>query len=242
VDDPDQTATPAVELDGVSVTYLGPPPVTALQRTNLRIERGEHVTITGPSGSGKSTLLNVLGLLDKPTTGHVHVDGIDTSTVNEAERAAVRGTRLGFVFQAFHLIDHRSALENVALAQLYSAVPRRQRLEHAAVALRRVHLDHRRDALPSTMSGGERQRVAIARAIVNLPTLLLCDEPTGNLDSATAASVLDLFDELSAHATDDRGGSLTTVTITHDPNVATRGTRRLQILDGQVAELTATRT
>jgi putative ABC transport system ATP-binding protein len=225
-------APAAVHLDGISVTYPGPPPVHALLPVDLHVERGDYVTIAGPSGSGKSTLLNVLGLLDRPSAGTYLLDGIDVGAADERTRSAVRGSRIGFVFQDFHLIPHRTALENVALAQLYNGVPRRERLERGAAALRLVHLGHRTHALPTTMSGGERQRVAIARAIVNDPTLLLCDEPTGNLDSTTATSVLGLLDELMA--TD-----LTIVMITHDPEVAARGTRQLHIKDGRLTELVA---
>lgn len=221
-------------LDDVGVTYPGPPPVDALHPVDLRIDAGEFVTIVGPSGSGKSTLLNVLGLLDRPTKGTYVLDGVDVGDSTEKVRSAVRGSRIGFVFQEFHLVPHRSALENVTLAQLYNGTPRRKRLARAETALRRVHLDHRLHALPTTMSGGERQRVAIARAIVNRPGLLLCDEPTGNLDSATAESVLSLLDELME-------GDLTTVMITHDPDVALRGSRRLRIRDGVLTELSAVR-
>ena len=221
-----------MQLTGITITYPGPPPVHALHPTDLLIGHGDYVTISGPSGSGKSTLLNVLGLLDRPTGGTYLLDGIDVGSADEGTRSAVRGSRIGFVFQDFHLIAHRTALENVALAQLYSGVPRRERLDRAADALRHVHLGHRIHAVPTTMSGGERQRVAIARAIVNEPTLLLCDEPTGNLDSTTAAAVLALLDELMAT-------ERTIVMITHDPGVAARGTRRLRIKDGQLSELDA---
>lgn len=226
---------PAILLDGVAVTYPGPPPVAALRPVNLRVDHGEYVTIVGPSGSGKSTLLNVLGLLDRPTSGMYQVDGIDVGRADETLRSAVRGTRIGFVFQEFHLVAHRSALENVTLAQLYNGVPRRERLARADVALKRVGLGHRLHALPTTMSGGERQRCAIARAIVNDPSLLLCDEPTGNLDSVTTSSVLALLDELMV-------ADLTIVMITHDRDVAARGSRRLRIQDGILTELSLTTT
>src|SRR5579875_104392 len=195
---------PVIELLGVCRTFTGSPPVRALADVTLRIGRGEYVAITGPSGAGKSTLLNVLGLLDRPTAGGYLLDGLDTVALREPDRAAVRASRIGFVFQEFHLLPYRTALENVGLG-------------------------HRAGALPGTMSGGERQRAAIARALVSAPSLLLLDEPTGNLDSGNTASVLDLLDRLNA-------AGLTLVVITHDPVVAARARRRLAILDGRLDE------
>lgn len=218
-----------IELRGVSRIYPGPPPVPALHPCELTVRRGELVTIVGPSGSGKSTLLNLLGLLDRPTEGSYWLDGLDTSALSEAARSAVRGSRIGFVFQAFQLLAHRSAAENVALGLLYTGTAARHRLDRARAALERVGLTHRADAPPSQLSGGERQRVAIARALVGAPALLLCDEPTGNLDSTTAAAVLDLISGLH-----DDGH--TVVIITHDPAVAARGQRVLTIRDGNVGE------
>ncbi|MCP2327015.1 putative ABC transport system ATP-binding protein [Hamadaea flava] len=219
--------TAVLRLKGIGVTYPGPPPVCALQSVDLTVEPAEHLSIVGPSGSGKSTLLNVIGLLDRPTTGSYELDGVDTSQLGEADRAALRGSRIGFVFQAFHLLAHRTALENVALAQLYTGPPAAARREAARVALDQVGLTHRSMALPTQLSGGERQRVAIARALVNEPALLLCDEPTGNLDSGTADAVLALLD-----AVRDKG--FTIITITHDPLVARRGTRTVTIRDGKL--------
>ncbi|MGC4954606.1 ABC transporter ATP-binding protein [Actinomadura citrea] len=221
--------TPAIVLRGVGRTYPGPPPVTALREVNLRVARGEYVAIVGPSGSGKSTLLNLLGLLDRPTDGSYGLDGLDVAELRDAERAAVRGQRIGFVFQSFHLLPYRSALENVLLAQLYGRTPRARRLDAARSALRQVGLEHRTDALPTTLSGGERQRVAIARALVNSPRLLLCDEPTGNLDTATAATILGLLEELHA-------AGQTVLTITHDPAVAGRAERVVTIRDGRLTD------
>lgn len=221
--------SPIVRLDGVGLTYPGPPPVPALRPTDLVIEQGEYVAVVGPSGSGKSTLLNVLGLLDRPTTGRYELDGWDTGSLSDADRTALRGRHIGFVFQAFHLLPYRSALENVALAQLYAGTPRRAREEAAVDALNRVGLGHRLHAAPTTLSGGERQRVAIARALAANPRLLLCDEPTGNLDSATAEEVLALFDRLHAEGQ-------TIVLVTHDPTVAARAHRRLHLVDGTVSE------
>jgi putative ABC transport system ATP-binding protein len=191
------------------------------------IDKGEYATVVGPSGSGKSTFLNIVGLLDRPTVGSYTLDGVDVGSLDEAGRSAIRGRRIGFVFQAFHLLPYRSALDNVALGQLYSGHPKARRLAAARDALDRVGMSHRAYATPTTLSGGERQRVAIARAMVNEPSLLLCDEPTGNLDSATAATVLELLDDVHA-------AGYTIMVITHDPNVAARGQRVITIRDGSL--------
>lgn len=220
---------PVVEFRGVGLTYPGPPPVEALKACDLEIRRGEYVTVVGPSGSGKSTFLNIVGLLDLPTTGRHLLDGIDVCAVKDAERTGLRGSRIGFVFQAFHLLPHRSARENVELAMLYRRTPRRERRERAAHALERVGLGHRMEALPTRLSGGERQRVAIARALASGPSLLLCDEPTGNLDSATASAILDLLDAVHQDG-------MTLVVITHDAQVAARGQRTITIRDGLLTE------
>jgi putative ABC transport system ATP-binding protein len=220
-----------IALEDLGLTYPGPPPVTALHPCELRIEHGELVTIVGPSGSGKSSLLNVLGLLDSPTRGRYLLNGVDTSTVNDGRRAALRGQQIGFVFQSFHLLPHRTAQENVELAMVYQRTPRRVRRRKAAEVLARVGLAHRAHALPTRLSGGERQRVAIARALVAEPALLLCDEPTGNLDSDTAGAILDLLDQLH------RDG-MTILVITHDANVARRGRRVITIRDGVLSETT----
>jgi putative ABC transport system ATP-binding protein len=222
-------STPTIELAGVGRSFPGPPPVHAVRDVDLVLRRGEYVSIIGPSGSGKSTLLHLLGLLDRPTTGRYLLDGIDVGGLDERRRAGVRGRKIGFVFQAFHLLDHRSVLENVALAMVYKGISRRERADRARRALDRVHLAHRARFTPATLSGGERQRVAIARALVSEPALLLADEPTGNLDTVTAASILDLFDELH------RDG-LTLAVITHDEHVSRRAERRVRIVDGHVAE------
>lgn len=221
---------PVLQLKSVARTYLGPPPVYALRPTDLTVGAGEHVAIVGPSGSGKSTLMNLIGLLDSPTSGTYLLDGVDTAALSERDRTALRGRRLGFVFQAFHLLPHRTCVENVMLAQLYNDRRRKaaRRLD-AVDALLKVGLGHRLGALPSTLSGGERQRVAIARALVNRPALLLADEPTGNLDSGTAHAVLDLLEGLV-----DEG--LTLLIITHDQQVAARAKRTVHIADGVLAE------
>ena len=220
---------PVVELKGVGRSFPGPPEVHAVMGVDLVIEAGEYVSIVGPSGSGKSTLLHLLGLLDQPTAGTYHLDGVDTSQMAEGERAAWRGAKIGFVFQAFHLLAHRTVLENVALAMVYTGVARRERGDRAREALERVGLAHRIDFSPATLSGGERQRVAIARALVGGPSLLLADEPTGNLDSVTAASILDLFDTLH-----DQG--LTLAVVTHDEVVSRRAQRRVRTVDGHLRE------
>ncbi|WP_374192027.1 ABC transporter ATP-binding protein [Streptomyces clavuligerus] len=221
-----------VELSGCGRTFSGTPPVVALRPADLGVAHGDYVAVVGPSGSGKSTLLNVLGLLDRPTSGTYTLAGRDTADLDERERTALRGHRIGFVFQAFHLLPHRTALENVALARLYVTPRGPSREAAAAAALHRVGLSHRLHALPTVLSGGERQRVAVARALVNTPDLLLCDEPTGNLDSVTAASVMDLLEELNT-------SGVTVVVITHDPAVAARARRIVTMLDGHLTEAEA---
>ena len=220
---------PVIELRALARTYPGPPEVRALRPADLVIGEGDYVAVTGPSGSGKSTLLHLLGLLDTPTGGTYLLDGLDTSTLPDRDRSTLRGRRIGFVFQSFHLLPYRTTEENVLLAQLYNNTPRTRRRAAAAEALRRVGLGHRMEALPTTLSGGEGQRVAIARALVNRPSLLLCDEPTGNLDSQNAATVMELLDALHADG-------FTIVVITHDANVAGRAGRRIAIRDGVESE------
>jgi putative ABC transport system ATP-binding protein len=222
---------PVIELDGLARTYPGPPPVCALRPASLVIEEGDYVAVTGPSGSGKSTLLHLLGLLDAPTGGRYLLDGHDTSMLGDKDRSALRGRRIGIVFQAFHLLPYRTAAENVLLAQLYNRTPRGGRFRAAVDALDAVGLGHRLDALPTTLSGGECQRVAIARALVNTPALLLCDEPTGNLDSANAAAVMEVLDRLNT-------AGFTIVVITHDPAVAAHARRQVTISDGMLSERT----
>ena len=221
--------TPMIELRGLARTYPGPPPVPALRPADLVIAGGDYVTVTGPSGSGKSTLLHVLGLLDSPTQGSYLLDGLDTSMLGDRDRSALRGSRIGFVFQSFHLLPYRTALENVLLAQLYNQTPRGGRVRAAVEALNAVRLGHRLDALPTTLSGGECQRVAIARALVNRPSLLLCDEPTGNLDSRNAAALMDLLDQLNE-------AGFTIVVITHDAGVGAHAGRTVAISDGILSE------
>lgn len=221
--------TPVIELRDVGRTFEGPPPVEALKPSNLVINSGEYVSIIGPSGSGKSTLLHLLGLLDKPTTGQYLLDGIDTGSQGDNARAGLRGSRIGFVFQSFHLLNHRSVRENVMLAQIYNRMPRRERRRRADEALERVGLGHRLDFTPRTLSGGERQRVAVARALVTQPSLLLADEPTGNLDTEMSAGIMDVFDGLHADG-------LTLAVITHDLEVSERAQRQVRIVDGRLHE------
>ncbi|WP_394555150.1 ABC transporter ATP-binding protein [Agromyces sp. MMS24-JH15] len=201
-----------------------------MKGVNLSIDAGDYLSIVGPSGSGKSTMLNILGLLDRPTVGEYRIDGIVTGALEEDARARVRAQRIGFVFQAFHLMARRTVLENVLMPMLYSGIPRAEREERARRTLDRVGLGHRVGFLPGTLSGGERQRVAVARAVVSRPSILLADEPTGNLDQATSREVMELFDDL-------RVDGLTLIVITHDPSVADRAQRRVRISDGRIEEL-----
>jgi putative ABC transport system ATP-binding protein len=221
-----------IALRGVSRTFASDPPVAALSDVDLRVAAGDYVGIVGPSGSGKSTLLNLLGLLDRPDCGTYALEGVETTGLSDPARTALRGSRIGFVFQAFHLLAHRDVLDNVMLGEVYTGAPRAGRAARAAAALDRVGMGHRRDFRPGRLSGGERQRVAIARALIGEPALLLCDEPTGNLDSVTTGAVLDLFDEL-------RDGGTTLVVITHDEAVSARAARRVRITDGRLSELDA---
>lgn len=222
------SGSPTVELQGVGRRYeAGDVEIPALVDADLKIGRGEYAAVVGPSGSGKSTLLNVVGLLDRPTAGRYLLEGIDTASLNEGQRAGLRSRRIGFVFQAFHLLAHRSVLENVMLSTVYNGMPRSERKQAAERALDRVGLDHRVDFLPTRLSGGERQRVAIARAIVTTPAVLLCDEPTGNLDSSTGETVLELFDEL-------RIDGLTLIIVTHDEMVSDHADRVIRMRDGQI--------
>ena len=220
-------SAPVVELSGLSRRFDGHPPVDAVRDVDLTIERGEYVAIVGRSGSGKSTLLHLLGLLDRPTEGTYLLDGVSTDGIDDRRRAQLRAERIGFVFQSFHLVAHTSVVDNVMLGGLYTGRSVRERRAVAEQMIDRVGLSARRLARPQVLSGGERQRVAIARALVNSPALLLADEPTGNLDSATATDVLELFGELHANGA-------TVVLITHDAEVAARADRVVRIADGRI--------
>jgi len=225
------TVKNVLELNKIGRQFGSDPAVHALVDVDLCLEPGEWLAITGPSGAGKSTLLNVIGCLDRPTSGSYFFDGIDTATLSDNKRAGLRSRRIGFVFQSFHLLPHRSVLENVMLAEVYRKQSFRGRRERALVAIEKVGLSHRADFLPTKLSGGEKQRVAIARALVGSPSLLLCDEPTGNLDSKASANLLDLFETLHQQG-------LTLVIVTHDENIAKRAGRRVQIVDGSLTENT----
>ena len=224
------TAPVVVELRGVGYVYGSDPPVEALRDVNLTIRRGDVLAIVGPSGSGKSTLMNVLGCLDRQTAGTYLIDGIDVGALGDRDRTAIRGSRIGFIFQTFNLLSHRTVLENVMLAEVYVGGSREGRKERAEAALERVGLGARCDFVPTRLSGGQRQRVAIARALMGSPSLLLCDEPTGNLDTVNTEAVLELFHELG------RDG-MTLVVVTHDEHVAAFAHREIRIVDGRATEM-----
>jgi putative ABC transport system ATP-binding protein len=218
---------PVLEVDQVTKIYPSEPPVTALREVSFTVTSGELVGIVGPSGSGKTTLLHLMGTLDRPSSGHVRVTGLDVAALSDRELAALRATRIGFVFQQFFLAEHQTVLDNVADGLLYAGVPQTERRTRALDALEMVGLDRRPQARPTQLSGGQRQRVAIARALVGSPAIVLADEPTGNLDQATGQAILGLFEEFH-----DLG--VTIVVITHDQDIAARMGRRIDMLDGQI--------
>jgi putative ABC transport system ATP-binding protein len=221
------TDPPVLDVDEVTKCYPGEPPVQALRSVNLTIGEGELVGIVGPSGSGKTTLLQLMGTLDRPTSGHVRITGLDVATVADDDVAYLRATRIGFVFQQFFLAEQSTVLDNVADGLLYAGVPLAERRRRAHDALELVGLVQRLDARPTQLSGGQRQRVAIARALVGQPAIVLADEPTGNLDQATGQSILALIEQLH------EAGS-TIVVITHDHAIAARMHRQVEILDGHI--------
>ena len=217
-----------IKTQGLKKIYqMGQEQVKALDGVDVELERGEYVAIMGPSGSGKSTLMNLLGCLDTPSEGEYWLNGHAVSTLNDDELAQVRNKEVGFVFQSFHLLPRYSALENVQLPLVYSNIPREERLERAKQALEQVDLTDRIHHRPNELSGGQRQRVAIARALINQPSILLADEPTGNLDSNTGKDILNLFEHLHT-------AGHTIILVTHDPEVASHANRIIRLRDGRV--------
>lgn len=211
-----------LEMKDVSKSYNS---VEALKKFNLTVEAGEWISIMGPSGSGKSTMLNIIGCMDKPTTGSVIIDGVDASRLNQKQLTEIRRDKIGLVFQQFHLVPHLTAIENIMMAQYYHSMPDEK---EGMQALKRVGLEERAHHLPSQLSGGEQQRVCIARALINYPAIILADEPTGNLDEANEKVVTDLFQELH------REGH-TIIVVTHDPEVGLLAQRRIRLEHGRVS-------
>ncbi len=219
-----------IELERVYRTYMmGGQPLHALNDVSETIEAGNYVAVMGPSGSGKSTLLNIMGCLDRPSSGSYRLDGQDVGALSEAELSQIRRHKIGFVFQTFHLIPRLSAAENVASPMVFAGVPRSERLERVRAALEAVGLQERAKHRPAELSGGERQRVAIARATVMRPRVLLADEPTGNLDSAAGRQVMELIERMNAEG-------LTLLVVTHNPAIASRANRALVMADGRIAQ------
>jgi putative ABC transport system ATP-binding protein len=219
--------TAVLELDAVTKVYGEQPPVAALRGVSFSVQRGELVAVVGPSGSGKSTLLHVMGTLERPSSGVVRIDGVDAAQLDDRALSRVRARQIGFVFQQFFLAEHATVRENVADGLLYAGASAAERYERADEALERVGLSHRTTFKPTKLSGGERQRVAIARALVGRPAIVLADEPTGNLDMTTGASIMELIRELNA-------AGATIMMITHDGGLAGQLPRQIRIVDGQV--------
>jgi ABC-type lipoprotein export system ATPase subunit len=216
-----------IKLAGIGRRYGAAAPVVALRDVDLEVGAGERVAIVGASGSGKTTLLNIIGCLDQPSTGSYWFNGLDVARLGDRQRAGLRSRHIGFIFQSFHLLAYRTVLENVMLAEVYARRSHARRPDRAHAALAAVGLEGRSDFLPTKLSGGERQRVAIARALVNGPRLLLCDEPTGNLDSTSTRGILELLGGL-------HGAGLTIMVITHDSDVAAWAQRQVRIVDGRI--------
>lgn len=224
---------PVIALRGVDKTYhLGGEPLRALRSLDLDVTEGDYISVMGPSGSGKSTLLNMIGLLDRPDAGSYRLNGVPTEALSEERRAALRRDNIGFIFQSFHLIARLTAFENIELPMVLAGMPVRQRRQAVDAVLAQVGLTERRDHRPSQLSGGQLQRVAIARAIVMKPRILLADEPTGNLDQASGADIVDVLEGLNSEG-------ITLLVVTHDMQLGARAHRRIRMVDGDIAEDTA---
>ncbi|MBI4746550.1 MAG: ABC transporter ATP-binding protein [Deltaproteobacteria bacterium] len=220
---------PLIEINDISKIYrLGDIDVNALNSVSITIDKGEFVAIMGQSGSGKSTFMNILGCLDKPTSGRYSLEGVDVAGLTRDELAAIRNKKIGFVFQGFNLLSRTSAIENVELPMLYNGLPARDRKERAATALDKVSLSGRENHHPNQLSGGQQQRVAIARALVNEAPIILADEPTGNLDTKTSAEIMELFVKLNEES------NITVILVTHEHDIAAYSKRVIRFLDGRV--------
>lgn len=221
-------SSPVIELQDIKKVYkMGGEEFHALQGVNLTINEGEFVAIIGPSGSGKSTLMHIIGLLDEPSSGEVLIDGVKVGKASQAELATLRNRKIGFVFQAFNLLRKTRAIDNVAMPLIYANIKQKERLARAKTELERVGLETKLNNHPSELSGGQQQRVAIARALINNPSLILADEPTGNLDSKSGTAVMDLFRQLNKEGK-------TIVIVTHDPDIANQLNRQIKIVDGKI--------
>jgi len=219
---------PVLQIQNLTKTYmLGKRPVQALTNLNLQVNQGEFIAIMGPSGSGKTTLLNMIGCIDKPTSGQIRLDGLDVDKMSEKELYKVRRDKMGFVFQTFNLLPRYSALENVMLPLVYAGVPKQERITRAKAALESVGLADRMTHKPNELSGGQRQRVSVARALMNNPAIILADEPTGNLDSKTSIDIMDLFHDIHV-----KGNTI--ILVTHEETIARHAHRIIRLLDGHI--------